>query len=116
MFRPLNDDFPEPHPESDQVWVREHALAPWVMDILLNPDVDGQFQSRRELDFVVPFESVTWSKDRIRYLDPAIALSFKAKSQRPKDHADFEAALPLLSGEQRTSLIGFLERQLPNHP
>jgi hypothetical protein len=115
MLRPINDRFPEPHEGSDQVWVREHALAPWLVDIQLNPSVDGQFQSRREPDFVAPIEEVTWTRDGIRYLDPAVTLSFKARGQRPKDHADFEAALPLMTAEQRAFLAGFLSRQLPGH-
>lgn len=116
MLRPINNKIPEPHPESEQVWVREHALAPWLLDIQLNPDVDGQFQSRRDRDFVAPLEEVTWVKDGIRYLDPAVTLSFKARGQREKDHHDFESALPLLSGKQRTFLAGFLEKQLSDHP
>ena len=116
MLRPINDRFPEPHERSEQVWVREHALAPWLVDIQLNPDVDGQFQSRREREFVAPIEEVTWTRDGIRYLDPAVTLSFKARGQRPKDHADFEAALPLMTAEQRAFLAGFLSRRLPGHP
>jgi hypothetical protein len=116
MLRPINDQFPEPHAGSDQVWVREHALAPWLVDMQLNPNVDAHFQSRREPEFVAPIEEVTWTRDGIRYLDPAVTLSFKAKGQRPKDHADFEAALPLMTAEQRSFLAGFLSRQLPGHP
>ena len=116
MLRPINDEFPEPHERSDQVWIREHALAPWLVDIQLNPDVDGQFQSRREREFVAPIEAVTWTRDGIRYLDPAVTLSFKARGQRPKDHADFEAALALMSADQRAFLVGFLSRRLPGHP
>lgn len=51
MFRPLTDEFPDPHDQSDQVWLREHALAPWRADVLLNPDQDGAWVSRRDGSF-----------------------------------------------------------------
>lgn len=43
-------------------------------------------------------------------------LLFKAKAVRPKDQADFESVLPLLSRERREALSGWLHRIHPVHP
>ena len=115
MLRPLNAEFPEPHPEADQLWLREHALAPWRLDVLLNPDRDGDWVFRRDPTFAAPIEAVTWQRDGIRYLKPEIALAFKAKRTRPKDDVDFLAALPMLDPTARDWLATYLRRHARGH-
>lgn len=102
--------------ESEQLWLREHALAPWRGEFLLNADVDGRWQSKREPSFIAPLDEVTWVKDGIRYLNPELVLAHKARLSRPKDDADLAAALPLLDDAQRALLLDFLERSEPAHP
>jgi hypothetical protein len=102
--------------ESEQVWLREHALAPWRCEFLLNTDVGGRWQSKRDPGFTAPLEEVTWVKDGIRYLNPELVLSHKAKASRPKDDDDLGAAWPLLDEGQRAFLVDFLERCQPAHP
>ena len=114
-LRPVDDRFPEPPADSDQVWLREHALAPWRVDVLLNPDVDGHWQSRRDLAFLAPLESVTWTRDGIRYLNPEIVLAFKARHCRSKDEHDFAAIVPRLDASARGWLRDYLERCEPGH-
>lgn len=114
-LRPVDDRFPEPAADSDQIWLREHALSPWRADILLNPDDDGSWVSRRDPSFVAPLDDVTWELDEIRYLRPEIALAFKAKLNRPKDERDFAVALPLLNEAARQWLAEFLARMEPAH-
>jgi hypothetical protein len=116
MLRPLDDDFPEPHPDAEQVWVREHAQAPWVADILLNPDRDGRWVDKRWPEHVAPLEEVTWVSSGVRYLNPEIVLFLKAKHRRPKDEADLAAAWPLLSEAQRSWLLEAVAATLPGHP
>jgi hypothetical protein len=101
---------------ADQVWLREHALAPWRVDVVLNPDRDGRWVSRRERSFAAPLEDITFERAGIRYLNPEIALAFKAKAARPKDVADFEVALPLMSARARQFLSDYLSRMHPEHP
>ena len=73
-------------PESaDQCWIRQHALAPWRADCVLNLDRDGRWVSRRDPEFDAPLDEITWERDGIRYLKPEVTLSFKAKLHRPKD-------------------------------
>jgi hypothetical protein len=115
-LRPVDDTFPEPRAEADQVWLREHALSPWRADVVLNPDRDGRWVSRRDPTFDAPLVEVTWQRDGIRYLRPEIVLSFKARHRRPKDEQDFAAAVPLLDDGARVWLADYLRRREPDHP
>ena len=115
-LRPVVDRFPEPAEDADQVWIREHALAPWRADVLLNPDEDGRWVSRRVRTFSAPLVEVTWERDGIRFLNPEIALAFKAKLARPKDELDFAATTPLLSASKKAWLADYLRRCEPDHP
>lgn len=42
-------------------------------------------------------------------------LLFKAQASRPKDHAYFDAVLPLLAREERAWLTAALRRLYPGH-
>lgn len=114
-LRPVDDTFPEPRDVADQVWLREHALSPWRADVLLNPDLEGRWVSRRDRSFDAPLVDVTWSRDGIRYLNPEIVLAFKAKLARPKDERDFAVALPMLDVRARVWLADYLGRCEPGH-
>lgn len=115
MLSPLTVDKPEPHEGSDQAWIRAHALAPWRADVVLNPDRDGRWVSRRDPNMVADLEEVTWMRDGVRYLNPEIVLTFKARLNRPKDEHDFAAILPMLDPEQRAYLADYLDRREPDH-
>lgn len=115
-LRPLNDTFPDPHPDSDQAWVRANALSPWLLDILLTPDRDGDWVNRRDPTFSAPLDQVTWiAPDGIRYLAPELILIFKAKLARPKDRTDLERTWPLLTTPQQATLLTHLEQHHPTH-
>ncbi len=116
-IRPVNDDWPEPHGDAGQVWLREHALAPWVADVILQDVVDGRWVSRRNPEHVATLEEVTWvAADGVRYIAPEIALEHKARLRRPKDDADLDAAWPLLSTRQRRFVHDGARREDPPHP
>lgn len=115
-LRPVTDRFPLPPDDSDQIWLREHALAPWKADVVLNPDEDGRWVSRRDPTYVADLEVATWECGGIRYLRPEIVLSFKALLARPKDERDFSAALPLLDDAAVAWLADYLRRCEPEHP
>jgi aminoglycoside-2''-adenylyltransferase len=114
-LRPLDGRNPAPHPAADQVWIREHALAPWLIDVVLNADVRGNWLSRRDPLFVRPLDEVTWLADGIRYLLPELVLTFKARLARPKDEVDFERAWPLFGRSQRRILRDYLAEKHPQH-
>lgn len=113
---PLDDAQMTMPERADQVWLREHALAPWRVDVQLNPDRDGAWVSRRDRGFAAPLDEVTWSRDDVRYLRPEIVLAFKAKLARPKDERDFAAAEPLLDAKARAWLRDYLTRCEPENP
>jgi hypothetical protein len=110
-LRPLNDKFPEPqHPES-QIWIREYAAAPWIIDLPLTPDRDGLWTNKRLPDHVAPVDEVTWvADDGIRYLNPEIVLLFKSVLNRPKDRRDLAVTWPLLDEEARAWLVDGMRR------
>ena len=101
---------------ADQVWLREHAWQPWVADVVASPDEDGRWVFRRDPTFTAPLDEVTWvDADGIRYMNPEIALAYKAKLTRPKDEADLAAALPRLDDDQRRWLRETVARLHPDH-
>ncbi|HET7305816.1 MAG TPA: hypothetical protein VFJ12_14840 [Segeticoccus sp.] len=116
MLRPLNDDFPEPHREAGQLWLREHALAPWVVDCILNDDADGRWVSRRDPSHVAELEDVTFTRDGVRYLRPELVLQHKARLDRDKDRADLRAAWSLLDEGRRAWLRDAVGRERADHP
>ena len=78
---------------SGQVWVREHALAPWLADFVATPQRDGRWVFKRDETCTEALEDVTWlADDGIRYQRPEVTLAFKAHLVRPKDDADLDAA------------------------
>ena len=101
---------------AEQLWFREHALAPWRGEVLLNPDVDGRWQFKRDPTLVLTLDEATWERDGVRYLRPELVLAHKARSPRAKDDADLVAALPLLDDAQRSLLADVVARQPHDHP
>jgi hypothetical protein len=116
-FRILSDEHPEPlHPLS-QIWMRSNARSPWQVDCILNPSVDGRWQSRHDSGFIADLTDVTWvAPDGIRYLNPEVVLLFKAKQHRPKDAVDLETTWQLLTPEQQGWLREAVARRYPDHP
>jgi hypothetical protein len=115
-LRPITDRWPEVQDGSEQIWIREHAMAPWCLDLLANPDVQGRWVFRRDQRVTADLDSVTWLKDGIRFSSPEVVLAFKALGNRPKDRADLEVALPLLDEGQRSWLRETLVSLHPGHP
>ncbi|HYJ69964.1 MAG TPA: hypothetical protein VEX15_20105 [Nocardioidaceae bacterium] len=116
QLRPLDDKWPDMPDWADQVWLREHAWQPWVADVVTTSDEDGRWVFRRDPTFTAPLDDVTWvDADGVRYLNPEIALAYKAKLARPKDDADLAATVPLLDDRQRTWLRDLVHRLYPDH-
>ncbi len=83
----------------------------------MNPDRDGRWVFRRDPSLDFALDEITWvAADGIRYLNPEVALAYKAKQARPKDEADLASALPALSGEQRRWLADMIDHLHPGHP
>jgi hypothetical protein len=89
---------------------------PWRLDCIVNPDVEGRWQSKRDSDHVADLEDVTWvDEDGIRFLLPEIVLLHKARLDRPKDILDLNAAWPLMSESQQDWLREAMARMYPHH-
>jgi hypothetical protein len=83
---------------------------------VVNPDRDGRWIFRRDPSLDFALEDITWAApDGIRYLNPEMALAYKARLARPKDDQDLAAALPLLSRTQRIWLADMIDHLHPGH-
>ena len=115
-MRFIDDEHPEPDRPVSQIWMRENARSPWRIDCPLNPEVDGRWQSKRDESHVADLDDVTWvADDGIRYLNPEVALLYKAKQARDKDLVDLDNAWPLMSDAQRDWLRDSVQRLFPGH-
>ncbi|MFL5681418.1 MAG: nucleotidyltransferase domain-containing protein [Chloroflexota bacterium] len=106
-----------------QLQARSDRQALNEFDIFLNP-LDGEdWVSRRHAglrrrasDIVATSLGHRSEPPGIPFLVPEIQLLYKAKYHRPKDDADFEAALPLLGAERREWLRRALDAHHPGDP
>lgn len=115
-LRPVDEQHPEPHEDAGQVWLREHALAPWRVDCILNPSDHGRWVSKRDSSHVADLDEVSWvTPDGIRYLNPEVTLLLKAKQARRKDEIDLANAWPRMSSAQRDWLRDAVGRLYPEH-
>ncbi|MGW5123757.1 nucleotidyltransferase domain-containing protein [Streptomyces sp. NPDC004069] len=100
-----------------QTWLRDPVSGQFLLDVFREPHEGGTWICRRNESLRLPYEAIVErTADGIPYLVPELVLLFKAKASRPKDHADFDGALPLLSQARRDVLGGWLTRVHPGHP
>lgn len=117
VLHPLGGEWKTVEEPDSQLWLRANAASPWVLDVPLTPDRDGQWTNKRIAGHVARVEDVTWlDSDGIRYLRPEIVLVYKARLRRPKDDLDFEAVLAVLPGERREWMREALAGVAPDHP
>jgi hypothetical protein len=115
-LRPLTDERPRAPRWAGQVWIREHARAPWVLDVQLNAGRRDRWVFKRDPSVVRRLDEATWvAADGIRYLRPELVLAHKARHARVKDDADLEATLPLLDQASRAWLTAFVSDTVPGH-
>ena len=116
VLRPLGERWTDVEDPASQLWLRQSAADPWVVDVPLTPDRDGRWTHKFLPGEDAEVDSVTWlGDDGIRYLAPEVVLSYKARLGRPKDDPDLEACLPVLSVAQRDWLRNAVERTAPGH-
>ncbi|MEV6304260.1 hypothetical protein AB0M02_32975 [Actinoplanes sp. NPDC051861] len=102
--------------ETHQTWLRDPATGDYLLDVFREPHDGPTWICRRDPSLRLPYASIIHhTPDGIPYLIPELVLLFKAKATRPKDQADFEGVLPLLSAAQRSALAGWLTRVHPAH-
>ncbi|GAA3870344.1 hypothetical protein GCM10022243_39660 [Saccharothrix violaceirubra] len=99
------------------IWCRPDADQPWRVQFMLAEAEDGTWISRRDPDLRRPIATLGGvDGGGIPFLSPEIQLFYKAKGLRPKDDADFAAALPVLTADQRAWLADALARTHGEHP
>jgi hypothetical protein len=99
-----------------QTWLRDPATGRYLLDVFREPHDGDMWICRRDETVRLPYaEIIRHTPDRIPYLVPEIVLLFKAKHMRPKDQADFDATLPLLTPTQRKTLSRLLAQVHPGH-
>ncbi|MEB8338449.1 nucleotidyltransferase domain-containing protein [Streptomyces endophyticus] len=100
-----------------QTWLRDPASDQFLFDVFREPHEGLTWIYRRDDSLRLPYDAIiARTADGIPYLVPELVLLFKAKAPRPKDQADFDAALPLLGQARRDALSGLLGRVHPGHP
>ena len=102
--------------ESHQTWVREPETGLWRLDVFREPSDGETWICRRDDRIRLPYrEVIEHTADGIPFGRPEIVLLYKAKHARPKDEADFAAALPRLDRDRRRWLADALELVHPGH-
>ncbi|SNT11019.1 hypothetical protein SAMN05216276_10254 [Streptosporangium subroseum] len=109
----LDEVLPE---QAHDIWVREHPDGPWRFQLMLDEADGEEWIYRRDPRIRRPLAGLTIEDDGFHRLAPEVQLLYKATDTRPKDEADFEAVLPLLSDEQRRWLDEALEIEHTAHP
>lgn len=100
-----------------QHWVLDPRAERWRVDVMAEPGDEETWVYRRDPSLTAPRASmIAETADDIPYLLPHGALLFKAKSNRPKDRRDFDAAVGALDDSQRAWLRAAVERFHPGHP
>ena len=102
--------------EHRQTWAREPQSGLWRVDVIREQWDGGVWIYRHDARIRVPgSELIARTTDGIPYVQPEVALLFKARQARPKDENDFAGVLPLLDVERRTWLADALALVDPSH-
>ncbi len=100
-----------------QLWVRHDGDSPWIMDLAVNPHDGDTWISVRDDRIRLPLDAATFlASDGIRYLQPEVVLSHKARSHVRSDERDFDTILPMLGADARDWLRATLEVIQPGDP
>ncbi|TCB88286.1 hypothetical protein E0H26_28540 [Micromonospora zingiberis] len=107
---------PEVLAATRQTWLREPETGRYLLDVFREPHDGDVWICRRDETIRLPYaDIIRHTPDRIPYLTPELVLLFKAKHVRPKDQADFDGVLPLLTRPQRETLFRLLKQVHPGH-
>lgn len=98
-------------------WARENPDSPWRFEFLLHEIEQGVWSFRYCPAVQHPLKRIgSRTPDGISYLQPEIALLYKAARLRQADEQDFRRVLPHLASEQRAQLAEDVIRFSPGHP
>jgi hypothetical protein len=81
------------HLEFHQTWMRNTATGRYPLDVFREPSDGDEWICRRHPSITMPYTDVIETGQAgIPYLIPEVALLFKARANRLKDHRDFARA------------------------
>lgn len=99
------------------IWCRAGADDPWRIQIMIDESRGREWVSRRDPRVRRPISSLGMtSAEGVPFLAPDVQLYYKAKTPRPKDEEDFDAALPVLTDQQRRWLVDAISKTYGPHP
>jgi hypothetical protein len=102
--------------DAHQTWLRDPGSGYYVLDVFREPSADGRWVCRRDASITLPYdELILHTGDGIPFCIPEVALLFKAKHARAKDHADFHRVVPMLERPRQDRLAAWLRRVHPGH-
>jgi hypothetical protein len=103
-------------PTFHALWCRPRDSACWVLEILVEERENEDWVYRRDRRIRLPSRDiVAHTTAGLCCLRPEIQLLYKSKAPRPHDHADFQAAWPLLTVEARSWLADNIRATSPGH-
>jgi uncharacterized protein (DUF952 family) len=114
-------------PSYHQIWARrgpvrpgdveDFATDPTFLDVLIEEGGADRWAFRRRTSITRPLEAFgITTPEGVPIVSPEVALLYKAKGKRFKDHWDFDAAIPHLDGAARSWLASALAEAHPGHP
>ena len=99
-----------------QTWAREPESGRWRVDVIRERWDGNMWVCGLDPRIRVPGNNlISRTSDGIPYIQPEIALLFKARAPRPKDEADFAAVVQLLDDATRAWLADALGLVHPDH-
>ncbi|BEL04637.1 hypothetical protein Q0Z83_028280 [Actinoplanes sichuanensis] len=107
---------PEQIAATHQTWLRDPATGDYLLDVFREPHQGDTWICRRDETIRSRYDQIIrHTEDGLPYLVPELVLLFKAKNPRPKDQADFDGTVPLMTPQQRATLAGLISRVHPGH-
>ncbi|WP_164254546.1 amino acid transporter [Streptomyces sp. S4.7] len=103
--------------EVHDIWCRPGPDDPWRIQIMIDESCGQEWVSRRDPRVRRPISMLGMtSADGVPFLALDVQLYYKAKTPRPKDEEDFDAALPVLTDQQRSWLVDAISKTYGPHP
>ncbi|ROR90941.1 nucleotidyltransferase domain-containing protein [Nocardioides aurantiacus] len=100
------------------IWCRRSPSSPWSMQVMVDDTKNGEWVYRRDQRIRRPVPELDGpaSNTERRVLSPDVQLLYKSRDPRPKDEADFQAAVTHLNPSQRRWLRRSLASTSGAHP
>ncbi|MGC4985347.1 nucleotidyltransferase domain-containing protein [Streptomyces sp. DT193] len=103
--------------EVHDIWCRPGPDDPWRIQIMIDESRGQEWVSRRDPRVRRPISTLGMaSADGVPFLALDVQLYYKAKTPRPKDEEDFDAALPVLTDQQRRWLVDAISKTYGPRP